>query len=116
MEGAGKEKPASAWRCSEAPSGDGRSGEDFAYDNSLERPVTFINSGLSGVENGQQVTENRFPCCFFRLSKTLKAGESACLYELFGQAGARGSAAGFPWAGSDLRLLRRRIPPRLGIP
>lgn len=61
----------------------------FAYDNSLERPVTFMNSGLSGVENGQQVTENRFPCCFFRLSKTLKAGESACLYELFGQAGSK---------------------------
>ncbi|MCD7735582.1 MAG: hypothetical protein LUI07_01210 [Lachnospiraceae bacterium] len=58
----------------------------FAYDSSLGDPVVFANEGLDGVNARPQMRQNRFPCSFFGIKKTLHKGESLTLYEVIGQA------------------------------
>lgn len=58
----------------------------FAYDTSLEYPVTFAQSGLQGLHNLKQATSNQLPCSFFEAEKYLESGESLIIYELIGQA------------------------------
>ncbi len=57
----------------------------FSYDNSLEKPVSFMEKGLSGVLAEEQIVSNLLPCSFFAVEKELAPGESVCLYEMIGQ-------------------------------
>lgn len=57
----------------------------FLYDLSFEKPVAFMEGGLEGVRKNPEVTENRFPCCFFQAEKKLQPGETCTLHEIFGQ-------------------------------
>lgn len=57
----------------------------FSYDNSLEKPVLFMEKGLSGVLAEEQIISNLLPCSFFAVEKELAPGESICLYEMIGQ-------------------------------
>ena len=59
----------------------------FSYDNSLGNPVVFKQEGLKGVRERRENTSNIFPCAFFLLERTLEAGESLSLFELYGHAG-----------------------------
>ncbi len=57
----------------------------FAYDSSLATPVTFKKSGLQGILEAEQVTQNQFPCSFYGTQKRLEPSESIVLYEVIGQ-------------------------------
>lgn len=57
----------------------------FSYDNSLEKPVSFIRNGINGVMEQEENTSNLLPCSFFGRKKTLAPGEKMTIYELFGQ-------------------------------
>lgn len=57
----------------------------FGYDNSLEKPVVFMENGLTGVVEQTQIVSNLLPCSFFALEKELAAGESISFFEMIGQ-------------------------------
>lgn len=57
----------------------------FGYDLSLEKPVGFLEKGVTGLWEAKQVTQNQLPCSFYAASATLKAGEEITLYQLTGQ-------------------------------
>jgi hypothetical protein len=57
----------------------------FSYENSLEKPVRFMEQGLAGVLGETQNTSNLLPCSFFAAEKELAPGESICIYEIIGQ-------------------------------
>lgn len=57
----------------------------FSYDNSLEKPVTFIRDGINGLMEQEENTSNLLPCSFFGRVKILEPGEKMTLYELIGQ-------------------------------
>ncbi len=57
----------------------------FAYDNSLQRAVSFQKKGLEGVFDGRQALSNQYPCSFFGEKRLLSPGESMTLYEMTGQ-------------------------------
>ena len=57
----------------------------FGYDNSLSKPVNFIEGGLGGVLDTKQSRSNLIPSSFFAKKDRLSKGESTCIYELIGQ-------------------------------
>lgn len=58
----------------------------FGTDTSLSKPEGFINRSAEELSRAEQVTDNRFPCCFLpRTAKLLPGGELK-IYSLFGQA------------------------------
>ncbi len=57
----------------------------FGYDNSLSKPVNFIEGGLEGVLNTKQSRSNLIPSSFFAKKVRLSKGEGTCIYELIGQ-------------------------------
>lgn len=57
----------------------------FAYDNSLEIPVTFKEKGWDGVAVEVQNISNQIPSAFFGVKRVLAAGESITIYEMIGQ-------------------------------
>ncbi|MCR4695424.1 MAG: hypothetical protein K5773_08910 [Pseudobutyrivibrio sp.] len=57
----------------------------FAYDNSLDKPVELLTSGVDEILAKKQNVSNLVPGCFFAGKKTLAKGESITLYELYGQ-------------------------------
>ena len=57
----------------------------FSYDNSLEKPVSFIRAGINGLMEQEENTSNLLPCSFFGRKKALAPGEKMTLYELIGQ-------------------------------
>lgn len=57
----------------------------FDYDTGLDAAVGLRNGSLEELVKKKQVTQNNLPCCFFAETRTVKAGEEICLYELFGQ-------------------------------
>ncbi|MCM1283019.1 MAG: hypothetical protein NC180_01455 [Muribaculaceae bacterium] len=67
----------------------------FAYDNSLEKPVTFMEGGISAVRAEEENYSNLLPCCFFLKEKTLAAGESMTLFEVIGQVESKEILTGF---------------------
>lgn len=58
----------------------------FGEDTSLSRPESFEARGLKELCAADQITENEFPCCLMPVSVTLKPGETARIYSLYGQA------------------------------
>nr|MCR4897169.1 hypothetical protein [Lachnospiraceae bacterium] len=57
----------------------------FSYDNSLTRPVGFIEGGLENLLASRQNRSNLLPAAFFGQKKTLAPGEAIVFYELIGQ-------------------------------
>lgn len=57
----------------------------FAYDNSLGRPVRFLEGGLSAVAAEEEVFSNLLPCAFFHRNINLAYGENSAIYEMIGQ-------------------------------
>ncbi len=57
----------------------------FSYDSALQKPVGFLEQDFEELMNREQVNCNQYPCCFFAETKSLKAGETVTLYELYGQ-------------------------------
>ncbi|MBD5552485.1 MAG: hypothetical protein HDQ96_15185 [Lachnospiraceae bacterium] len=58
----------------------------FGEDTSLSRPENFEIHSLEELCAAKQITENLFPCCLMPVSATLKPGETARIYSLYGQA------------------------------
>ncbi|MDD3796665.1 MAG: hypothetical protein PHE06_12025 [Lachnospiraceae bacterium] len=59
----------------------------FSYDTSCQYPYGFADSRAASdtaLENREQITCNEVPCCFFLCRKTLEAGETLCIRELYG--------------------------------
>jgi hypothetical protein len=54
----------------------------FGYDNSLNKPIGFIDNTLDTFDS--QITENQFPCAMSLIKKTLKSNESIVLNSMFG--------------------------------
>ena len=61
----------------------------FGYDNSLEKPVIFIQGGLAELRKQPQAVSNLLPCCFFAVEGELAAGESITFFEVIGQVGCK---------------------------
>lgn len=57
----------------------------FAYDNSLEKAVCFMNRGLNGVYEEKENYSNQLPCSFYGIEAELAPQESVTLYEVIGQ-------------------------------
>lgn len=57
----------------------------FGYDNSLGKPVNFVENGLEGVKNWPAMCQNQVPSSFYGVERVLNAGESITVYELIGQ-------------------------------
>ena len=57
----------------------------FAYDNALEKPVIFMEGGLSAVAAVEEIYSNLLPCSFFHKKATLAEGECVTIYEMIGQ-------------------------------
>ena len=57
----------------------------FSYDSSLERAVRFEEEGLDGIYGEKQITQNKLPCSFYGVKRTLQANEALTIYELIGQ-------------------------------
>lgn len=67
----------------------------FGYDNSLERPVEFVEGGLERVNSLKQNTSNLLPCAFFEAKANLEANESITVYELIGQTECKAELSSF---------------------
>lgn len=57
----------------------------FGYDLSLEKPVGFIEKGVKGLLEAEQVTQNQLPCSFYAACVSLKPNEEVTFYQLTGQ-------------------------------
>ncbi len=57
----------------------------FAYDNSLAKPVNFMEGGIAAVDAEEENTSNLLPCAFFAAKKCLEAGQTMTFYEIIGQ-------------------------------
>lgn len=57
----------------------------FSYDNSLVKPVRFVEEGLEGVKRYAETTQNLVPCSFYGVKKELCPGETFTIYEMVGQ-------------------------------
>jgi hypothetical protein len=67
----------------------------FGYDNSLEKPVAFRESGLKNLLTIRQNRSNLMPAAFFANKKILKQGEKVTFYELIGQVDELGALEAF---------------------
>lgn len=56
----------------------------FGYDMSCETPICFQESGIKGLKDAKQNTENHLPCCFFFAQRQLAGGEQYTIREIFG--------------------------------
>lgn len=54
----------------------------FDYDNSLNKPIGFINNTLDTFD--KQITENQFPCAMSLVKNKLESNKSIVLNSLFG--------------------------------
>ena len=61
----------------------------FAYDTSLGCPVDFFEKGLDALLGETQITQNKFPCCFFGTKAQLRPGESKKIFQVIGQAASK---------------------------
>lgn len=66
----------------------------FGYDTSFARPLGFMQDDFD-ARAARQVTQNLFPCAFFRRGARLAKGESVELNELYGQAENKALLAAF---------------------
>lgn len=57
----------------------------FGTDTSLSKPEGFIDKSMEELRRTEQVTENRFPCCFLPKAAVLSPGGELKIYSLFGQ-------------------------------
>lgn len=57
----------------------------FGYDTALERPLAFLEGGLSGALSRKQNASNLLPGAFFALERELAPGESLSFTEVIGQ-------------------------------
>lgn len=58
----------------------------FGTDTSLAEPEVFCCTPLEKLCAAEQMTNNRFPCCFFSKEALLRPGEELRLFSLYGQA------------------------------
>lgn len=56
----------------------------FGTDTSLSKPVGFIDRSAEELSRAEQVTENRFPCCFLPKTAVIPSGGEIKIYSLFG--------------------------------
>ena len=65
----------------------------FGFDSSLRRAVGFRDMEFGSFVKAEQMTTNRYPCCFFAQEKVVRPGESMFFYELLGQVAGKGLLA-----------------------